>query len=338
MTIVSGTTQADIEAAITAAGPYGTVEFPGVAFDVDGLTASEYGQTWRLRPDTVLKRTATTSGPAVNIPSNGSLTLIGGVYDGNRANNPNNPTGVIEAWDGAALKMRGDFVVKNAPYVGVWGRDGKWDIRDGKISDTKYWGIYWASIALDNGQRRKAPKIVGVTIDRSMNAIASGMGGGININGGPTNVIKECQNAELNDNTVILPLCTSVALRDTSYDSVAVEANYCYMPIMTRNRVFGGRIGISTQTCPWAIQSLNQGSTIGDYLIEMVNCEFGSAVGNMGTGAGASIAHYGVVVSGSLSKGLNIVGNNTKMLFSTSVFVASGAGGGSYPHTISGNN
>ncbi|MEJ1928845.1 hypothetical protein WDZ92_01040 [Nostoc sp. NIES-2111] len=338
---VLGTTQADIEAARDACGPYGVLKFPGGVFEVDGLTAGDagsLGQVWMLRPDTVLKRSPTTTKAVVSVPANGSLELVGGIYDGNRANNPHVPTGAIEANDGAHLKMSGDFLVRDAPYVGIWGRDGLWDIRDGRVVNTGYWGIYWAAITLIGGQRRKAPKIRNVQIDRSMVPIASGMGGGININGGPTNVIKECRDAEVNDCTISLPLCSTIALRNAAYDAVAVEANYCYMPILTRNRVVGGRIGISTQTCPWAIQSLNQGSTLGDYLIEMVNCEFGSAVGNMGTGAGASIANFGVVVSGTLSKGLNIVGNNTKMLFGASVYVYPNANNSSYPHVITGNH
>lgn len=337
MVIVCSNTQAAIEAAKCNAGENGTVEFPSGVIEVDGLTADVFGQKWIFRNDSILKRSDSSDGPVIKIPSDGSLEIIGGTFDGNK-DNISVPTGVIEACDGSTLKMSGGFKVINAPLVGIWGRDGIWHIRDGEIRDTKYWGIYWAAISMNGSDRRKAPKIHGVTIDRSINAIASGMGGGICINGGPTTIIKEIQNADISDNTIILPPCSTVALRNTAYDAVAIEVNYCYMPILTRNRIFGGRIGVSTQTCPWAIQSLNQGNSIGDYMIEMVNCEFGSATGNMATGQGVSIAHYGISISGSLSKGLNITGNNCKMLFSSPINCPPNASGGSYPHTISANN
>lgn len=336
--VVAGCAEADINAAKIEAGPNGTVLFPAGSYEVSCLKQDIPGyQEWVFQKGAVLIRSATTENPIIEVASGSHLRIIGGEFDGNRSENPNQQHGII-ARDGCSLSMSGGFVVKNVSLVGIWGRDGEWDIRDGKVMDTGYWGIYWAAVSLLPGSaRRTAPQISRVTIDRSREPKTARNGGGICISGGPDEIIQTSENARVQDCTVVIAKINSLAEYNNQYDAVAIEVNDCYMPILTGNRITGGRIGVSTATCPWAIQSFNQGNAIGDYMIEMVNCEFGSAVGNIATGT-PSIAHYGISISGSLSKGLNITGNDCKMMFSTSVCVAYGASGGGYPHTISGNN
>jgi hypothetical protein len=337
--VVAGCAEADINAAKLEAGPNGTVFFPAGSYEVSALLADIPGcQDWVFQKGARLVRSTSTANPIIEVAIGSHLRIVGGEFDGNRAANPNQQHGIISR-DGSGLSMSGDFVVKNVSLVGIWGRDGIWDICNGKVIDTGYWGIYWAAVSyMPGGGRRTAPQISRVTIDRSREPKTANNGGGICISGGPVSVIDTSENARIQDCSIFMAKINNLIEYNNQYDAVAIEVNYCYQAILTGNRVAGGRIGVSTQTCPWVIQSFNQGNAIGDYMIEMVNCEFGSAVGNMATGAGAAISHYGISISGTLTKGLNITGNNCKMLFATPINIAPGAGGGGYPHAISGNN
>jgi len=219
-------------------------------------------------------------------------------------------------------------------WVGVLGKNNKMFLTDGRTENTGYMGVYWVTTTNVNGQMRPGPTVERVTVDRRTGYV---VGGGIIINGGALAV--NCNAARINGNFVWLPVLSSVALRDnpTYYASVGVELNRCYHGQMIGNYVNGGRIGVSSAECPWIIQSMNHGTAQGDYGVEVVNAEHGTVTGNMFTGY-PGVSRFGTVVSGVLSKGLNIVGNNTRVFFGTSVYVYPNASNGSYPHVITGNH
>lgn len=307
---VSGFTMTAINAAITAAGAGGVVYFPKGTYNIDNLTANLNDQEWRFERGTILFRTASSASHGINVTGNG-LTLKGDfILDMNRANNSSTSWYGINA-NPAYLTIEGDWEIKNCPYLGINVHEEKLRIKGGKISNTYYMGVYWVTTTNTN---REAPTIEGLTVDRRTGWV---VGGGIIINGGAGGT--QCFGAVVRNCTIYLPPLLTVPARDAAYDSVAIEINVCQQAQVDDNSINGGRIGLSFATCDSSTMTSNVGVLIGDYMCEMVSCNFCTMIGNTATGTSASVAHYGMSISGSSAGGNTIIGNATKLLFGTGI-------------------
>lgn len=310
VTVVEGFDMAAINAAKNAAGDGGTLFFPAGAYAIDGLTADYDDQEWRFERGAVLTRGASSLAHGINVTGNG-LTLKGDfVIDMNRALNSATDWYGIHAQP-AYLTIEGDWELKNCPAVGINVHEEKLRIRGGKISNTGYMCLYWVTTTATN---REAPTIDGLTVDRRNGWVASG---GIIINGGAGGT--QSFGADVRNCLVYLPPLLTVPDRDAAYDSVAIEINRCQQANASNNFVNGGRIGVSFSGCDTSSMIGNRGTLLGDYLCEMVDCNFSIMQGNTGSGTGPSVAHYGISISGNSSGGNIITGNATKILFGASI-------------------
>lgn len=308
--VVEGFDMAAINAAKIAAGDGGKLFFPAGAYTIAGLTADYDDQEWRFEKGAVLTRGASSLAHGIDVTGNG-LTLKGDfVIDMNRALNSAIDWYGIDA-NPAYLTIEGDWELKNCPYLGINVHEEKLRIKGGKISNTGYMGVYWVTTTNTN---REAPTIEGLTIDRRTGWV---YGGGIIINGGGGGT--QSFGADVRNCVVYLPPLLTVPARDAAYDSVAIEINRCQQANASHNFINGGRIGVSFGGCDTSTMTANRGVALGDYICEMVDCNFCTMTGNVGSGTGATVAHYGISLSGNSAGGNSIVGNCTKILFGASI-------------------
>ena len=292
---VSGLDTAAIHAARDAAGPGGTVFFPNGDYDVDGLTASVANQTWQFERLATLKRPAAATGNSVLTLAAPGLRTIGGVLDGNRANNASPANGILAPNDGCDLEMTGT-TIQNVSAVGIAMDNAALILDRVTIKATTLGNMIWRSTS---GPGRHGPQIDRCLFDRSMEP-ASLIGAGVLIQS-TNHAAQFVLTPRITKSRFAMPV-TSAA------DAVLLELLYCQRATIEDNVFTGGRIGVTygSSGSGWIAGNKCQIQT--SYAIEL-GCNDTTVVENYGSGYAASSSLHGITVNPACSGFLKVYGN-----------------------------
>lgn len=291
----------DINAAIAAAGVGGEVIFPANNYVIDDLRNPHAGQLWTCQHGAKFQRASNSTKPQIKLDAD-DLTLIGGDWDGNRANNSHQHTFV----DGNGQKFTAsDFVAHGLTSWGVAIDDGLLTLDRYTFYDTALAPVIWRATTLGpDGLIRNAPQITRGRIDRRVGYVSSG---GILLQGANG---KQHMGACIAQNRIIMPF-------GEQYDNVAIEALSGQLFAIEANSFTYGRIQISLGNCSTATVAANSGNVAYDYGIELVDTQSVTVLGNAHTGAFVRTdpaSYGGIRISGSSSKN-PITGNVTSAGF-----------------------
>lgn len=264
--LVTGFTQADIDAAKAAAGPYGTVEFPPGSWSVSGLAHDVQGQVWKLTKGSTITR----SGPGNLINCTGlDGKIVGGVWDGARDSGlmgGTNASGICGSVDFTLEDLR----IQNVLHYGTYFLDGKFRATRVRTANTGYSGAMWQSSLF----RSPGPLFEDCEIDRTAGYVAAG-GIVISSSGSSSNVVVS---PVVRDCKITLPQVPSVAAGASTYaDAVCVEMRGASGGKIRGCTTTYGLIGISLVASTGSIAAENLSAAAFDYGLELA----GGSTGNV---------------------------------------------------------
>lgn len=285
MVTVTGFTTADIHAARDLAGPYGTLKFPNGVYDCDGIIANQPFQTWEFERAAKLLRSPTSIQSVLNVYE--SLSLVGGIIDGNRANNTAPGCGIASFVHDFELSLV-RTVVQNTNYYGIAVDDCALFMDRCTVKDTSATGLIWRTHV-----PRVGPQLYRTVFDRSHENPATMLSGGAFMQGIPENSYSVMR-PRIVDCDFMLPYTMG-------YDTGGLCIFDGSRGYVSGCNFSGGRIQLSLKTCESIdIGPNNKFAAAGDYAIEAVSCNDMGIRGNMMTGAGPS--KYGIELNSCTGK------------------------------------
>jgi hypothetical protein len=227
----NGTT--DDSAAFTSAFAAGkNIYVPGGTYIVTNLTMNTSGQSLTLAPDAVLKGKPTTAANMLNV-SSGSITITGGTFDGNRANNVNNFNACLRIINVSSVTVN-NVIIQNCPGYGIQATDtSRLRISRNRIISTGYIGMFvqtTISFVMDG------VVIVDNVVDRSNEGVAI-VEGGLKVRG---------SSSFLMTNPIVARNLVYMPVNPTSGAAIALEIQYAQNAIVSDNNTWGGSMGLST--------------------------------------------------------------------------------------------
>lgn len=293
---------ADDTAAITAARNAtpagGVIYFPPGTYLHTGLASGHTNETWRLEPAAKLLLANAANAHCLTVTHAG-FTVVGGIIDGNRANQSSTTVNGIFASLADDATVLG-VTVQNINNRGIYNVGGnRFNVSRCHVTGTRELPIY--------SEPTTSADIVDITyfgnrVDRS----AEGAGiveGGIKIHGTVTNS-RSVKRARITDNTVIMPILAA----GTNSSAVSIEMqHHVDGGVVASNTTIGGSMGVSiadSVECVVNSNSLLQYSFYGVEMAAAVNTVVSSnlvdAQGN---------APVGIVQSTAGSNQCTVIGN-----------------------------
>lgn len=307
ITVVSGFTMTEINAAIASAGNGGHLFFPNGDYVVAGLTASYAKQTWEFGRAAKLKRADGNTAAMIALAQSG-LVIHGGEFDVNRSGAPG--TAVFVDGTNTDFTMIG-ATVHGCPAWGVAIDNGRVILENNHFYNMAYAALIWRATSKDGADFRIGPLVKRNRIDRRVGYASSA---GIIMRSVGVNMFYQSAIAEGNE--VYMP-----ADGDDTYDNVGIEMTESAYSKMIGNHVEGSRIAYSFGGSNRGTVANNSAVAVGDYAIEIASsCTNMTVMGNTATGLSIGNPGTGGCVITTGGSGNVVVGNRIGQGFPTPVY------------------
>lgn len=288
-----GTTDdtAAIHAARDAAGSNGVVYFPKGTYLTTGLIATKTNQTWIFESGATVTAKAGATINLINLQSAGGR-IVGGTFDGNRANQTTNYLSVIQITADDCSVV--DTTVRNSKFHGIYVRNcNRATIQRNLVTATNSDGIYVEADANATADIFDH-KILNNRVDRSAETAATVLEGCIKVHGNPTSG-KRPRRSQIIGNTCLMPTF-SAGSQGADGSAICLEVMYgADGTVVQGNSTDGGIMGISISgfdPIGGSARVVVSGNTVRNfsyYGIEWANAKRGTCSGNTIDGSGIGL-------------------------------------------------